>query len=60
MNHGYANRLALTNAARLPTLRPGLRSSRRKPLRQLRVDLTGGAAAGLPKRASAGVIWGWY
>lgn len=58
MNHAYANRLALTSAARRPTLRPGLRSSRRQPPRVLRLDLAGGA--GLPKRRASGLVWGWY
>jgi hypothetical protein len=60
MNHAYANRLALTSAARQPTLRPGMRSSRRQPPRLLRLDLTGSAVARLAKRRVSGVVWGWY
>jgi hypothetical protein len=60
MNHAYANRLALTSAARQPTLRPGMRSSRRQPPRNLRVDLAPRGGANLPRRRATRVLWGHY
>ena len=60
MNDAYANSLSLTSATCRPTLRPGLRSSRRQPPRLLRLALSGGAVVGLPKRRRSGVVWGWY